>query len=86
MLTLVAGMVLSCMVRIDVPGADITKLKNVPTKVIYVFDDGKKALLEYNFKSMKTIEYVGRGSDKNVLDVEDTENITGRYMDCKEIR
>lgn len=86
MLTLVAGMILSCAVRIDVPGADITKLNNVPTKVIHVFDNGKKALLQYDFKSMKSIQYMGRGSNDLPLDVENTEDITGSYMNCKELR
>jgi len=84
-MTIVAGMILLCAVKIGAPGMYGSFLKDTPTKVLYVFEDKKNVLVEYDFSKAPGIRYIGdRHDEKPTEKVGIVDLFTKTYMDCKE--
>lgn len=84
-MSIVAGMLLLCAVRIHEPGVYGGFLKDVPTKVLYV--NGKKALVEYDFNKAPGIYYIGDRHEEKPTELVDIVDLTSStYMRCKEAK
>ena len=80
-MTIIAGMILLCSVKIGSPGTYGAFVKNVPTTVKYLTED-KQALVQFDFRGVEALRVLDEGP---WYELHDVANLTSEtYMNCKE--